>query len=65
MEKIFENGKHLILSDDPQKTIELVNYYLLHEKERDTIAEQGQKYVLENHTYTHRIKKMMGDIYGN
>ena len=36
-----------------------IKFYLTHEEERRKIAKKGQKIVLENHTFDHRIKKIL------
>ena len=59
MANMFQDGKHLVLSRDPKKTLELVRFYLANQEARDKIAEEGQKYVYEKHTYTHRLKEML------
>jgi spore maturation protein CgeB len=59
MENIFKDKEHLVLSRSPYETIELVDYYLTREEERDKIAESGYNHVINNHTYKHRVKKML------
>lgn len=54
-ERIFNNHEHLVWSNSPKETIELVDYYLSHNKEREEIAKQGQEEVLNKHTYAHRL----------
>ncbi|WP_300299972.1 CgeB family protein [Anaerosolibacter sp.] len=54
-ENIFNNHEHLVWSNSQKETIDLVDYYLKHDKEREQIAEQGQEEVLSKHTYAHRL----------
>lgn len=42
------------MSGSPEETLELVDYYLAHEKERQEIAANGQTEVLKKHTYDQR-----------
>lgn len=58
METIFEDKEHLVISRNPQETIELYDYYLNNEKERNDISEKGYNFVIKNHTYYHRLKKI-------
>lgn len=53
------SGKHLAVSPSEDETLRLVDYYLTHEKERMQIAAEGQKFVYENHTYSHHAKKIL------
>lgn len=57
----FRDGEHLVYfrSNDQQDLLEKIEYYLAHEKERDIIAEQGHRYVLENHTLEERIRTII------
>lgn len=57
-EYLFENHKHLVWSDSPEATVELVNYYLSHDSERQAIAAAGRAEVLRRHTYEHRLDEL-------
>jgi len=59
--KLFEDGTHLRYFDDENHLCELIDYYLAHDEERERIAAQGQESVLANHTYRHRVKKILED----
>jgi spore maturation protein CgeB len=37
-------------------------HYLEHPEERNEIARRGNRKVLENHTYIHRIKEILSKI---
>ena len=68
-------GKHTIVNDlfegsivtynDENDLKEKINYYLTHEDERIKLAKKGQKIVLENHTFDHRIKKILSVLKEN
>lgn len=59
---IFKNGEHLVLYDSLNDMIDKADYYIKHDEEREKIALQGQKEVLEKHTYAYRIKKILDVI---
>ena len=54
---LFEGS--IVTYNDENDLKEKINYYLTHEDERIKIAKKGQKIVLENHTFDHRIKKIL------
>lgn len=43
---------------------QLIDYYLVHDEEREKIRQQGQAHVRENHTYTRRCQQMLEIVYG-
>ncbi len=56
---LFEEGKHLVVFDDILKEMkEKIDYYLESTDERRKIAEEGFRYVQNNHTYRHRLTQM-------
>jgi len=59
MEELFKNKKHLVLYNDENEMLELVEYYLDNEEERERIAREGQREVHKKHTYEHRAKEML------
>lgn len=54
--RIFVPGKDLVVSSSPEETVELINYYMNHQYEREKIRKQGNLSVLQNHTYRHRAQ---------
>lgn len=62
----FEHGKEVIFcKDDLGDLIDLCDYYLKNEAEREVIAKAGQKKALEHHTTVARAKyifKTLGDL---
>lgn len=54
-EAYFQNHKHLVWTHSPEETVELVDYYLANEVQRQKIAAHGQAEVLQQHTYQHRV----------
>ncbi len=62
MEKYFTNHKHLCWSSSPKETLELVRYYLKHDKERRQIAQEGQRYAYENLSYEKMLLPIISDV---
>lgn len=61
-EDLFETGKHLVIYKDDRELLQLAEYYLKNEEEREKIAKQGYEWVAQNHTYFHRAQKMFNYI---
>ena len=59
---LFKDGEHLICFDNHGELIEKIKYYLDHSEERERIALQGREEVLKNHTYEHRIEKLLSVV---
>ena len=57
VKKFFTNGQHLVMSNSPEETRELVDYFLTHDGERIKIASSGQQEVYSKHTYRHRVER--------
>ncbi|MBT5471673.1 MAG: glycosyltransferase [Nitrospina sp.] len=58
LEEMFENNKDLVIYED-ENIEDQISYYLKNATERQRIAEQGRREVLEHHTYLHRAKTLM------
>lgn len=58
-EEFFEAGKDYVYYLDNNDLLEKAEYYLSHDEERMTIARNGYEKVRENHTYKHRIQKIL------
>jgi spore maturation protein CgeB len=59
---LFNDGEHLVGFDSVDDLKEKIRYYLSHSEQREKIAEQGYKEVLEKHTFVHRINEMLSKI---
>lgn len=59
IQEFFIPEKHLVCSQSPEETIELIDYYLNHEEERKEIALSGQMEVYNHHTYRHRAEEIL------
>jgi spore maturation protein CgeB len=53
--RLFQPGKDLVVSSSPESTLQLIQYYLKHPKEKEEIRKQGQLSVA-NHSYRHRAE---------
>lgn len=63
--EIFEIGKDLAAYESLEHLKELCSYYLTHEDERRTIAENGYKKVKMLHTYDVRLIQMLEIAFSN
>lgn len=57
--ELFEEDKEIVMFRTPEELVEKAGYYLSHEKERERIANAGQKKVLQEFTYEKKLKKLM------
>lgn len=58
----FEDGVHLVEYDTIQECNDLIEYYLAHDAERRTIAEQGHNECHARHTYLDRARDLLDAI---
>jgi hypothetical protein len=56
------DGVHLATYKTLDELVEKAHYYLEHEEEREKIAKAGHEFFLKNHTYQHRIEKIMRTV---
>lgn len=56
---LFEDRKHLVIYKNENELIELADYYLNNDNEREEISAEGMKKVLNEHTYLHRAEDMV------
>jgi hypothetical protein len=59
LHEMFEPGKEVVAYRSPEECVELVQYYLEHDKEREAIARAGQERTLREHTYYHRMQELV------
>lgn len=59
LEEQFTIGEDLDVFHTPNELAEKINYYLQHVDERKAIAQHGQQTVLQHHTYSHRLQKIV------
>jgi hypothetical protein len=58
----FVDGKNIAVYDDQQDALKQVCYYLKHDKERESIAQQAYDHVLQYHTWEQRFQKIFERI---
>jgi spore maturation protein CgeB len=46
----------------PEECFELIQYYLEHNEERETIAHAGQERTLKEHTYYQRVQELVAIV---
>jgi len=59
---LFEDGKHLAVFKDTSDLREKIDYYLNQTEKREQIALQGYEAAVQNHTFVHRIEKLIQTI---
>lgn len=59
--KLFKDKEHLVYFTD-NNLLELIDYYLNNPYEMITISENGHKEIIEKHTWTYRVQKIINDI---
>jgi len=59
---LFKGDEHLVYYDHPDDLIEKIEYYLKHTSERERIAKKGRSEVLSQHTYVHRIRRLLSIV---
>jgi SAM-dependent methyltransferase len=55
LQELFRIGEEVVAYRSPEECIDLVNYYLRHPAEAETIAKAGQARTLRDHTYEKRM----------
>ena len=64
VEKLFEDGTHLVWFRDRDECLTKIDYYLEHPEERTRIAEAGYRLALRDHTYEHRVGDILSILAG-
>lgn len=62
LEDYFDIGRHIVCYKDIDEAELLINYYLKHEDERETIKVDGIKRARDSHTFKQRIIEFMKEI---
>jgi len=57
--EMFVEGEHLLIYDNENDLIEKIRRHLEQPEERERIAGQGMRRVLDQHTYEHRVKTLI------
>lgn len=67
IERLLEIDKEIVCFRNEQELKEKINYFLGHPQERKEIVQKGQMRVLREHTYAHRMERLinvMREIFG-
>ena len=64
-DELFRDGEHLATYKNKEELVEKINYYLLHDNEREAIAKRGYELVISKHTYKIRLENMFSIIREN
>lgn len=59
LDELFDVGREIVVYRDDDDLLEKVAYYLAHEEEREAIARAGQRRTLTEHTYPHRMARLL------
>ncbi len=59
LDELFEIGREIVVYRDDGDLLEKIAYYLAHDKEREAIARAGQARTLREHTYVHRMERLI------
>jgi spore maturation protein CgeB len=62
--EFFDTGKEIVLFHELGELNELVRYYLCHDGERKRICEAARQRALAEHTYAHRMRKLLDSVTG-
>lgn len=60
----YRDGENIVFYNSPEEMIKKAKFYLNNEPLLETIAEAGYQHTLNNHTYLHRIKKILETVRG-
>lgn len=63
LEELFVPGKEIVLFHNEEELLQLVDYYLQHEDEREEIARNGQRKVMAYHSFHVKLDKIIETVY--
>ena len=59
LHEIFEPGKEVVAYRTNDECVEMIQYYLEHDAEREAISRAGQQRTLQDHTYHNRMQELV------
>ena len=59
LDPLFEPGQEAVSYSSPEEARDLAEYYLAHDRERERIAGAAHKRALAEHTYEHRLARLI------
>ena len=65
LSEIFEEEKEVVTYSSVDELISKIKHYLSNEEERKAIAKAGHERTINDHTYLHRMKELLGIIRKN
>ncbi|MEK6732047.1 MAG: glycosyltransferase [Candidatus Omnitrophota bacterium] len=64
IERLFKNKEHLLWFENYSEAMDIVDYYLKHDSERNRIAENAARIAHAKHTYKERLKNIFDIVEG-
>jgi len=58
-DELFADKKDLVVYKNNKEMLELIEYYLKNEREREIIADSGYQLMIKKHSYSHRVQSML------
>lgn len=62
--RFYEPGSEIDTFGSPEEIVDKIIYYMSHEDRRSTVALNGLYKTLQSHTYVHRVKELLGAVFG-
>lgn len=62
LRELFEVGKHVVTWNNLPELRDKIHYYLDHPAERQQIAQAGQAYCLQHHTWANRFRALVKEL---
>ena len=56
---LFVPGEDFVYYESEEDLLKKIDYYLVHDKEREEIAKNGHDKIAARHTYRHRVREML------
>lgn len=58
LHEMFEPGREVVAYRTPEECVELIDYYMNHDDQREAIARAGQQRTIRDHTFYHRMQEL-------
>ncbi|ALA58574.1 glycosyltransferase [Nitrospira moscoviensis] len=62
LKALFQEGEEIVFYRDREHLAEQIRHYLVHERERDAIAQRAYERALASHTWTRRLQQVMDEV---
>lgn len=60
--ELFEIDREIVCYNDPEEAHDKITYYLAHPEERNRILTAARKRILQEHTYPHRMDRLLQSV---